>query len=212
MRGSPSTIPPTMNRRSVALLVSLVLFSFAAAAQIPSPEEFLGYGMGERFTPHHRILAYFDELTRRPPLITMRQIGEPYEHRPLALATITSAKNHANLETIRRNALALANGEGDVDAIVRDMPVIVWLAFGVHGNESSSAEAAMWVAATLLRNPEKLDDLVVIIDPLENPDGRERYVSWFHRTAGTKPNPTPEAFEHQEPWPGGRFNHYLIDM
>lgn len=199
-----------MIRRSVVLL--LLLVSFSAFAQIPTPQEFLGYGIGERFTPHHRILDYFNELARRSPLITMRQIGETYEHRPLVLATITSAKNHAALETIRRNAIALANGEGDVDAIVRDMPVIVWLAFGVHGNESSSAEAAMWVAATLLRNPEKLDDLVVIIDPLENPDGRERYISWFHRTAGVKPNPTADASEHQEPWPGGRFNHYLIDM
>lgn len=208
----------SMIRRSVLLLTILALCSLSALAQntvqtaIPTPEEFLGYGIGARFTPHHRILEYFNELTRRSPLITMRQIGETYEHRPLVLATITSAKNHAALETIRRNAIALANGEGDVDAIVRDMPVIVWLAFGVHGNESSSAEAAMWVAATLLRNPEKLDDLVVIIDPLENPDGRERYVSWFHRTAGVKPNPTADAFEHQEPWPGGRFNHYLIDM
>ena len=199
-----------MIRRSVALL--LLLLSFSAFAQIPTPEEFLGYGMGERFTPHHRILAYFEELTRRSPLITMRQIGETYEHRPLVLATITSAKNHAALETIRRNAQALANGDGDVDALVRDMPVIVWLAFGVHGNESSSAEAAMWVASALVRDPEALENVVVILDPLENPDGRERYVSWFQRTAGVTPNPAPEAFEHQEPWPGGRFNHYLIDM
>jgi hypothetical protein len=207
-----------MIRRRVALLAILTLCSLSVLAQntpnttIPTPEEYLGYGIGERFTPHHRILDYFNELTRRSPLITMRQIGETYEHRPLVLATITSAKNHAALETIRRNAVTLANGDGNVDAIVRDMPVIVWLAFGVHGNESSSAEAAMWVAATLLRNPEKLDNMVVIIDPLENPDGRERYVSWFHRTAGTKPNPNPEAFEHQEPWPGGRYNHYMIDM
>jgi hypothetical protein len=128
------------------------------------------------------------------------------------LATITSAKNHAALETIRRNAIALANGEGDVDTIVKDMPAIVWLAFGVHGNESSSAEASMYVASSLLREPALLDDLVVIIDPLENPDGRERYVSWFQRTTGVKPNPDPDAFEHAEPWPGGRYNHYLIDM
>ena len=107
-----------MIRRSVALL--LLLLSFSAFAQIPTPEEFLGYGMGERFTPHHRILAYFEVLTRRSPLITMRQIGETYEHRPLVLATITSAKNHLALETIRRNAQALANGDGDVDALVRD--------------------------------------------------------------------------------------------
>lgn len=206
-----------MIRRSVSLLAILALFSLAVSAQtaVPTPEEFLGYEMGERFTPHHRILEYFNELTRHSNLIAVRQIGETYEHRPLVLATITSAKNHAALETIRRNAMALANGEGNVDALVANMPAIVWLAFGVHGNESSSAEASMWVASTLLRDPESarwLDDVVVIIDPLENPDGRERYVQWFQRTTGVKPNPNAEAFEHQEPWPGGRYNHYLIDM
>lgn len=206
-----------MNRRSVALLVILALFPLTVLAQnsIPSPEEFLGYGMGERFTPHHRILAYFEELDRRSSLVTMQQIGESYEHRPLVLATITSEKNHAALETIRRNAAALARGEGDVDAIVKNMPAIVWLAFGVHGNESSSAEAGMFVASSLLRDPAStklLDDLIVIIDPLENPDGRERYIQWFQRTTGVKPNPNAEAFEHAEPWPGGRYNHYMIDM
>jgi hypothetical protein len=204
-----------MIRRS-AFLLALLLSSFVAAAQaVPAPDEFLGYPIGARFTPHHRILDYFEELDRRSDLVTVRQIGESYEHRPLVLATLTSQKNHARLEQLRANARELAHGTGDPDALVRDMPVIVWLAFGVHGNESSSAEAAMLVAHTLLNDANAramLDDVVVIIDPLENPDGRERYISWFQRTAGTIANPNPQAFEHQEPWPGGRYNHYLIDM
>lgn len=203
-----------MTRRAFALAF-VALLATTAFAQVPAPEEFLGYRLGERFTPHHRILDYFRELDRRSELVTMQQIGESYEHRPLVLATITSAKNHAALDTIRRNAAALANGEGDVDAIARNMPAIVWLAFGVHGSESSSAEAAMAVASTLLRDAEYtrlLDNLVVIIDPLENPDGRERYGSWFHRTTGMTRSSNPDAFEHLEPWPGGRYNHYLIDM
>jgi hypothetical protein len=206
-----------MNCRSVALFALLTLLASAAAAQtpIPTPDQFLGYGMGERFTPYHRILEYFDELQAKSNLVTVEQIGETYEHRPLVLATITSPKNRAALDTIRRNAAALANGEGNPDTLVRDMPAIVWLAFGIHGNESSSAEAAMFVASTLLHDAEAtklLDNLVVIIDPLENPDGRERYVQWFTRTTGVKANPSTAAFEHQEPWPGGRYNHYMIDM
>ena len=204
-----------MKRCAVVLLAVLALSAAAQPAQVPTPDEYLGYTLGDRFTSHQRILDYFTELTRKSDLITMRQIGETYEHRPLTLATITSAKNRAALDAIQRNAVALAAGEGDVNAIARDMPAIVWLAFGVHGNESSSAEAAMLVASTLLRDPEYarvLDDVVVIIDPLENPDGRERYTEWFRRTTGVSPNPNPDAFEHTEPWPGGRYNHYLIDM
>ncbi|HEX8253443.1 MAG TPA: M14 family metallopeptidase [Thermoanaerobaculia bacterium] len=205
-----------MIRRSAAFAALLVL-AFTAAAQnaVPAPDAFLGYTIGARFTPHHRILDYFEELDRRSDLVSMEQIGETYEHRPLVLATITSPRNHARLATIRENARTLANGGGDVDAIVRDMPAIVWLAFGVHGNESSSAEAALLVAHSLVADADArglLDNLVVVIDPLENPDGRERYISWFTRTSGMTPNPSAQSFEHQEPWPGGRFNHYLIDM
>lgn len=209
-----------MTTRRALFCVALFLFATVAAAQsaVPTPDEFLGYTLGERFTPHARILDYFNELTKRSDLITLRQIGETYEHRPLVLATITSPKNRAALDDIRRNVAALANGEADdarVAQIAQSTPAVVWLGFGVHGNESSSAEAAMRVASTLLRDAEAtklLDDVVVLIDPLMNPDGRERYTEWFRRTRGAQVDPTPEAFEHQEPWPGGRYNHYLIDM
>ncbi len=200
-----------MIRRSAFLLVVFVCSLAAAAQAVPGPEEYLGYQIGARFTPHHRILDYFEELDRRSDLMTMRQIGETYEYRPLVLATITSAKNHARIEQIRTNARAIANGaEANFD-----MPAVVWLGFGVHGNESSSAETAMMVAHTLLNDAASramLDNLVILIDPLQNPDGRERYISWFQRTSGSTPNPNPQSFEHQEPWPGGRYNHYMIDM
>jgi hypothetical protein len=202
-----------MTRRAFLCVALAVVFAAAAVAQVPSPEQFLGYRIGDRFTPHHRILEYFDALAKSSNLIAMRQIGTTYEDRPLVLATITSAKNLAALDAIRGDVTALARGEGDVSATAKNRPAVVWLAFGVHGNESSSAESAMMVAYNLLtENVRLLDDVVVIIDPLENPDGRERYIQWFQRTRGMRPNVNPDAFEHQEPWPGGRYNHYLIDM
>ncbi|HET7737449.1 MAG TPA: M14 family zinc carboxypeptidase, partial [Tepidiformaceae bacterium] len=164
------------------------------------------------------MLAYFEELTRRSPLITLEKIGETSEGRPLVLAIVTSEKNRRSLDVIRRNIGMLANGEADsarASEIARGTPAVVWLAFGIHGNESSSSETSMLVASALLRDRESgrlLDDLVVVIDPLQNPDGRERYIQWFHRTRGARPNKNPDAFEHLEPWPGGRFNHYLYDL
>ncbi|HEX3109198.1 MAG TPA: M14 metallopeptidase family protein [Thermoanaerobaculia bacterium] len=206
--------------RKLIVLAALLFAATAVLAQnaIPTPDEYLGYTLGDRFTPWDRIVDYFNELTRRSPLITFQKIGETYEHRPLMIAVITSQANRAKLDAIRHDVASLANAEVDASRaqeIARNTPAIAWLAFGVHGNESSSAEAAMKVAATLLRDPESqklLDNLVVVIDPLQNPDGRERYVQWFTRTVGAEANPNPEAYEHAEPWPGGRFNHYLIDM
>jgi hypothetical protein len=207
-----------MNRRFAAFVLVATL-AVAANAQVPTPDEFLGYKLGDRFTPYSRILDYFNELAKRSNLITVQQFGETYEHRPLVLATITSAKNRAALDSIRQNVAALtdpsATNPTRAAEISRSAPVIAWLAFGIHGNESSSAEAAMLVASTLLRDPEGakiLDKAVVLIDPLQNPDGRERYVQWFIRTRGTTADANADSFEHSEPWPGGRFNHYLIDM
>lgn len=208
-------------RRPLAIALFILLLAPALFAQqaIPTPSEFLGYPLGERFTPWTRIADYYDELAKRSNLITVQRFGETYEHRPLILATITSAKNRAALDQIRQNVASLADPDVTSPAraaeIAKSSPVVVWLAYGVHGNESSSAEASMQVASNLLRDPEAqklLDDAVILIDPLQNPDGRERYIQWFTRTRGMEADPNPEAYEHQEPWPGGRFNHYLIDM
>lgn len=143
-----------MSRRLLCS-VAVALFPFALFAQHvpPAPEEFLGYAMGESFTPHHRIVAFFDELAAKSDLVHVERIGESYEHRPLILATITSAKNHAAIESIRNDVARIARGEAGAAALAKSTPAIVWLAFGVHGNESSSAEAAMFVASTLVRDP-----------------------------------------------------------
>src|SRR4051794_21728000 len=212
-----------MRRLSLCVFVLFVALGVVSTSQaqtaIPAPDEFLGYKLGDRFPPHARILDYFHLLTTRSNLITMQQFGETYEHRPLMLAVITSPKNRAALDSIRANVAALTDPNATTQAraneIAKSTPAIARLAFGVHGNESSSAEVSMDVAHTLLTDPNSaplLDNLVVLIDPLLNPDGRERYISWFVRTRGEEADPNPDAFEHNEPWPGGRFNHYLIDM
>jgi len=207
--------------RRLSLCLFVLFFAAASQAQnaVPTPDEFLGYKLGDRFTPHARILDYFRMVAARSNLITLQQFGETYEHRPLMLAVITSPKNRAALDSIRANIAALTDpnvtSQTRANEIAHSTPAVAWLAFGVHGNESSSAEVSMEVASTLLNDPNSaplLENLVVIIDPLLNPDGRERYVQWFIRTRGEEPDPNPDAYEHNEPWPGGRFNHYLIDM
>src|SRR5260370_36206425 len=91
----------------------LIVFAFIAtpvlAQQVPTPDEYLGYKLGDRFTPYARILDYFNELARKSPLITIQQFGETYEHRPLVLAVITSPKNRAALDSLRQNVVALAD-------------------------------------------------------------------------------------------------------
>lgn len=188
-----------------------VLEGPAARAGLPHPESFLGYRLGTRYTHHHRIVAYLEALSAASDRMRLSEYGRTEEDRPLLLATITSPKNLARLDQIFETSRGL--GTGSAQDIPADQPVIVWLGYGVHGNETSSAEAAMAVAWSLAAGPVKvLDDVVVVLDPLVNPDGRERYVQWFREVSGREPDPHDDALEHREPWPGGRFNHYLFDL
>src|SRR5216684_6565528 len=122
-----------MLRRSWIAVLLIIIPGFALAqSAIPTPDEFVGYKLGDRFTPYNRILDYFDELAKRSNLITVQRFGASYEGRPLVLATITSAKNRANLEAIRQNVASFANAD-TLDAakaadIARGTPAVVWLA------------------------------------------------------------------------------------
>ena len=187
---------------------------------VPSPAQFLGYSLGARFTHHLRILDYLDRLAEASPRVTLWRYGTTYEGRPLTLVAISSPENIARLDEIRQQHLRLADPRGldpaERDRLLDETPVVVWLAYGVHGNESSSAEAAMAAAYAFAAGQGdwtgRLEHTVVLIDPLVNPDGRERYVTAYEQRRGRTPNADPDAAEHWEPWPGGRQNHYLVDL
>src|SRR3954471_16789274 len=187
---------------------------------LPSPAAFLGYPLGARFTSWDRIVSYLEALDAASPRVKMWEYGHSYEGRPLKLLAVSSPENLERLEEIRKDVLRLADPAGssaaDREHILRRTPLVVWLAYGIHGNESSSAEAALGAAYVLAaaqgETAEMLKDLVVLIDPLQNPDGRERYVNGYRQRRGDEANARRAAAEHWEPWPGGRQNHYLIDL
>ncbi|MCW3092704.1 MAG: zinc carboxypeptidase [Ferruginibacter sp.] len=201
-----------------SFIFGVVIFCLPAfGQQIKSPDEFLGYQLGEKFTPHHKIVSYFQQAAAaKPQMMKLQQYGETSEGRPLLLALIASEENLPKLEEIRKNNLRLTgmlnDKPGDITA-----PAIVWLSYNVHGNETSSSEVAMKTLFELL-NPanaqtkEYLKNIIVIIDPCINPDGRDRYVNWFMQMEGKDANPDRNGREHSEPWPGGRYNHYNFDL
>ena len=202
-----------------SLFVSLIFSSGVSifGQQLKSPDQYLGYQLGEKYTPHHRIVSYFQQAAAaKPQMMKLEQYGETSEGRPLLLAYVASEGNFAKLEEIRKNNLRLAGVLTDQPAD-SNAPAIVWLSYNVHGNETSSSEVSMKTLYELL-NPsnaqtkEYLKNVVVIIDPCINPDGRDRYVNWFTQMKGKNANPDGNAREHAEPWPGGRFNHYNFDL
>jgi hypothetical protein len=188
--------------------------------QVPRPDAVLGYPLGSRFTPWDRMVDYLEKVAAASPRVKMWSYGHTYEGRPLELLAISSPENLARLEEIRRDHLRLSDPgaltEGEKDRLTRSLPLLVWLAYGVHGNESSSSEAALGAVYALAAGQGDIEELlrntVVLVDPLVNPDGRERYITSFGQRRGEEPNPHRAAAEHWEPWPGGRQNHYLIDL
>lgn len=196
------------------------LFTFTIAncfSQAISPDQFLGYELGSRYTQHYKIVNYFDAMAKaNPQAMKLERYGQTNEGRDLLIAIVSSPANMASLEEIRKNNLRLAGQLTDKPGSA-EAPSIVWLSYNVHGNEPSSSEVAMKTLYELL-NPsntqtrEWLKNTVVIIDPCLNPDGRDRYVNWFTQMVGKNPDANPNSREHDEPWPGGRVNHYNFDL
>ncbi len=184
-------------------------------ASITSPAEYLGYELGVEYTFHHQVMGYLKNLAEESDKITFHEMARTYENRSVNYLIITSPENHRNLEAIKEANFNLANNPDD--ASVGEEPVIVWMSYNVHGNEPSSSEAAMQtayrlVAATDAETQNWLENAVVIIDPMLNPDGRDRYVYWYKSSQANILNTNPEDLEHDEIWPGGRTNHYWFDL
>ncbi len=200
------------------LFFFLLLLSPTLQAQQPlqTPSHFLGYPLGEQFTPHHNIIRYTEHAAAQAPdRAKLVQYGTTYEGRPLVVLVVGSADNMSRLEAIRTNhlkSIGLMPGQPGPDKAA-----IAWMSYNVHGNESVSSEAVMQVIYDLLNTQntkmqEYLNNTVVLLDPCMNPDGRERYVQWYNQVAGKPFDISSYAREHFEPWPGGRANHYLFDL
>ncbi|WEK33768.1 MAG: M14 family metallopeptidase [Candidatus Pseudobacter hemicellulosilyticus] len=204
--------------RKFIVLSFLICISAFASAQLQSPDQFLGYPLGTRYTPHFNVVNYVKQVAAAVPgMVKVEQYGVTNEGRPLLLAFVASAENMSRLEAIRLNNLRLAGLTRDKAAPDERGPAIIWLSYNVHGNETSSSEAAMLTLYELVnpantRTKEWLKNTVLIIDPCVNPDGRDRYVNWFNSVVGKTVNAEPFTREHNEPWPGGRSNHYNFDL
>ena len=188
--------------------------------RVPRPDEFLGYPLGSRFTHWERILDYLTALDATSDRVQLAEYGRTVEGRRLALLAISTPGNLGRLDEIRREHQRLADPDrldkGERERLAERLPAVVWLGYGVHGNEASSAEAAMGAAYVLAASEgdfaHLLDRTIFLIDPLMNPDGRERYVAGYEQRRGGAANSRRDAAEHAEPWPGGRQNHYLLDL
>ncbi len=189
---------------------------------IQSPSDFLGFELGSRPVRHWEAKTYFEYLDATVENVSLYSYGQTYEGRELHYLIITSKENHSNLDRIRENIGKLADPRtmdrgAKASQIITNTPTVAWMAYAIHGDEISSADAALQVAFQLAAGTDDKtqfirDNVIVGIDPMENPDGRERILSQYQQWQGVIPNSDLQSLNHRGMWPWGRTNHYLFDL
>ncbi len=195
----------------IFFLVLINVFS----QSVLSPDEFLGYEQGTQFTFHYKAVEYFRYVAGKSPLADYREYGTTYEGRSLGVCFVSSEENLANLEVYRKNNLIKA-GLLEGNFAGKQVPFI-WLGYNVHGNESAGMETAMKTLYTLVSGSYKgvsdwLSTCIIVIDPCQNPDGRDLFTNRFRNSQNLSPNPDGNSWEHYQGWPSARTNHYMFDL
>lgn len=183
--------------------------------EIPSPEQYFGFGIGDYHVRHDQIVSYFKTLDKISEKAVWMEYGKTYEQRPLGMLVVSSPENIKNLKQIQQDHLNLITNYNAEKAA--EVPLIVNLGYSVHGNEPSSTESSLLMAYILLASGHQdirqmLEENVIFIDPAINPDGRERHTQWANMYRAEQLVSDKEDAEHNENWPRGRTNHYWFDL
>jgi hypothetical protein len=214
---------PTPSVRPLLLTLLLSLLPAAATAQVPGFAGVSGHEVAERISLSHQVLRYLERLEEASPRVRTVRLGESWEGRELRLAIVTSPENHARLDQIRENALRLADprsiSPGDAEEIIRTQPVILWLQGSIHGFELSGTEGMLLLLEHLTTRDDEatrrvLEEAVILVDPLINPDGRDALAHYNHERMSSWANPERDDWSNDfTSWQSVSFRtgHYFFD-
>jgi len=192
---------PRRAGRAIALSGALLAVSLLPlSAQAPGFETVVGHDFGERITEHHQMVRYLETLAETSPRVTLLDQGESWEGRRLLAAVVTSPENHDRLGEIREGASTLADPRGvepaEIERLVESQPAVLWYGGSIHGFELSGSEGLLKLLERLATGEDAatrrvLEEAVVIVDPMLNPDGRDAFAQKNHRALGRSPDPDP---------------------
>ena len=188
---------------------------------ITAPKAELGFSVGERAATPEQINALVNLWAKESNKVQIVEYARTYEGRALHYLVISSPKNLKNLATIKSNIKTLSHPKGisrsEITRLITDTPATAWMSYSIHGNESSGADGALaliynLIAAKSSEGTGLLDNLVILVDPMMNPDGRARFTKSLQEHRGAAPNIDNQSLLHTGEWPFGRGNHYLYDL
>lgn len=190
---------------------------FTYNPDISTPAEFLGYEIGDQHVTTYEIYQYLELLSSQTDRFTYEYHGKTYENRKLMYVTVTSPENHKNLDAIleEHDKISDPTYSGSLD--FSSMPIVTWLGYSIHGNEASGIQAALAVSYFLAAaQGEEMDAIlansVIVVHPIINPDGSDRFATWVNSARGFTRVSDENSREFNEVWPGGRSNHYWFDL
>lgn len=189
--------------------------------EIPSPYEFLGYNIGDKPVNYYETVNYLKLISEKSPLVSISECGKTHQGRKLYYLVVTSEENQKNLDAIKNNLNKLSDprllNESEANSIINNSPASALMMYSIHGNEASGTDASILLtyhlsAATDENTKKLLDNLIIVIYPMENPDGRARFINQIETWKGKVKNSDTQSFPHSGVWPSGRTNHYHFDL
>jgi hypothetical protein len=193
----------------------------AYSTNVPKPMEFLGFNLGERVATPAQISSAILKWSTASDRLKVIEYAKTHEGRPLYSVFISSPNNINDLDTIKDNIERLSDArrinDRQAQIIIENIPAVAWMAYSIHGNETSGADAALGLIYHLIASEDPdvinlLENMVVIVDPMMNPDGRDRFAKSLDQYRGTAPNYDDQSLLHTGDWPYGRTNHYYFDL
>lgn len=188
---------------------------------VPTPDSVLGFVLGSKPATHAQIEAVIKAIAQKSPRCRLMSYAVSHEGRTLYNLVIGREDRIKDLDQLKKDWNRLADPRlgpaGDVDGLVKTTPALAWMMYVIHGDEMSGADAALAAAWHLASSTDEdvktlLDEIVIVIDPLMNPDGRDRFISQIAQNRPVQPNFDDQSLIHTGFWPRGRMNHYLFDM
>ena len=189
--------------------------------EIDKPSVYLGFEVGDRVAAPYQISNAVLAWAKQSNRMIVKEYAKSHEGRPLYAIFISSPNNLSKLDEIKENINLLSDGENTnankARALINNLPAIAWMAYSIHGNETSGADAALaaiyhFIASEDPETIDMLDKMLIIIDPMMNPDGRARFAKSLEEYRGTAPNYDDQSLLHTGDWPYGRTNHYFFDL
>lgn len=189
--------------------------------EITRPESILGFEVGYRVASPEQIATAVRTWDKESERVKAFQYATSHEGRPLFYVVVSSPDNLKKIDSIKQKLAQLANPKNlsstQANKLIDELPAIAWMSYSIHGNESSGADAAVAALYHLAASNEPdvqtlLEQQVIIIDPMMNPDGRARFAKELQENRGVAPNIDDQSLLHAGSWPYGRTNHYYFDL